>query len=77
MKYRVAVGHVLRVERTNQSKSLREVCQNKMSIAHLSDVERGRQEMSSEFLNLICDSLGIKVSEVMLRTADVLVRADS
>jgi transcriptional regulator with XRE-family HTH domain len=77
MRYRTALGHVLRTVRVEQDRTLRSVCGKHMSISHLSSVERGRQEISSEMLEQVCERLGVKVSMVVSQASQVLERAEA
>ncbi|XVU30196.1 helix-turn-helix domain-containing protein [Actinoplanes sp. CA-054009] len=67
MMLRTLIGQVLRRTRTAQGKTLREVCELAgVSIGHLSEVERGRKEPSSELLDAICRALGLTLFELLL-----------
>lgn len=70
---REAIGEVLREERHRQDRTLQEVAEEAfVSIAHLSELERGLKEGSSEVIESITRALGIEVSEVLERSADRL-----
>ncbi len=72
-KVRHAVGDVIRAERSAQGRTLREVATDAaVSLPYLSEVERGRKEISSDLLESVCDSLGVDVSDVLRRAADRL-----
>lgn len=43
-----------------------------MSLPYLSEVERGRKEVSSDLLESICDALELPLVEVLERAADRL-----
>ncbi|BBY21406.1 transcriptional regulator ClgR [Mycobacterium stomatepiae] len=63
---REVIGEVLRLARTTQGRTLREVSDTaRVSLGYLSEVERGRKEASSELLNAICDALDVPVSTVL------------
>lgn len=63
---REAVGQTLRLARTEQSRTLRDVASDaRVSLGYLSEVERGQKEASSELLNSICDALGLQLSTLM------------
>ena len=67
MNLGLAVGQALRNVRLEQNKSLRQVS-NKcfVSIAHLSDVERGNKTASHEVLETIANlGLGITTQELL------------
>jgi len=56
---RLAVGALLRRERRRQGLTLRQLAaSSSVSLAFLSEVERGRKEPSSEVLAAICRALG-------------------
>jgi transcriptional regulator with XRE-family HTH domain len=63
---REVIGEVLRLARTSQGRTLREVSDTaRVSLGYLSEVERGRKEASSELLNAICDALDVPLSTVL------------
>lgn len=63
---REVIGEVLRLARTTQGRTLREVSDAaRVSLGYLSEVERGRKEASSELLHAICDALDVPVSAVL------------
>ena len=63
---REAVGSSLRAARAEQSRTLRDVAREaRVSLAYLSEVERGQKEASSELLNSICEALGLQLSALM------------
>jgi transcriptional regulator with XRE-family HTH domain len=43
-----------------------------MALGYLSEVERGQKDVSSELFNTIARGLGLPISELTKRTADVL-----
>lgn len=43
-----------------------------MSSGYLSELERGRKEVSSEVLRSICDALGVNLAVVLRRAAYVM-----
>jgi transcriptional regulator with XRE-family HTH domain len=64
---REVIGEVLRLARTSQGRTLREVSDTaRVSLGYLSEVERGRKEASSELLNAICDALDVPLSAVLV-----------
>lgn len=66
MMLRELIGRVLRRTRLAQRRTLREVADAVgMSIGHLSEVERGRKEPSSEMLAAICRALGLTIDELL------------
>jgi transcriptional regulator with XRE-family HTH domain len=64
MLYREALGEVLRELRTDKRKNLVDVSKY-VSIAHLSEIERGHNEVSSEVLESIADGLGVTVYDIV------------
>ena len=63
---REAVGQTLRLARTEQSRTLRDVASDaRVSLGYLSEVERGQKEAASELLNAICEALGLTLSSVI------------
>jgi transcriptional regulator with XRE-family HTH domain len=63
---REVIGDVLRLARTSQGRTLREVSDvARVSLGYLSEVERGRKEASSELLHAICDALDVPLSSVL------------
>ena len=70
MKFYEALGEVIREEREKQGYTLREIClSNFISIGHLSDVERGRKECSSIFMEKVATGLGIPLYELIIEAA--------
>ena len=77
MRLRVASGHVARRIRQNKNLSLRDVSQTAgISIAHLSEFERGIKEMSSELFLDLCKALEVRQSEFMLEACRVLAKGE-
>jgi transcriptional regulator with XRE-family HTH domain len=64
MLYRQALGSVLRELRTEKGKTLADLSPY-LSIAHLSELERGKNEVSSEVLETIASGLGTSVGEIV------------
>lgn len=63
---RELVGEVLRRRRRAQRRTLAEVAARAgMSMQHLSDVERGRKDPSSEIVAAICGALGLSLGQLM------------
>ena len=64
--WRHVIGEVLRLERRQQGRTLRDVCDEaQVSMAYLSEIERGRKEASSELLACICDALDLELAELL------------
>ena len=63
---RQLVGAILRGQRERQGRTLRDVAQDaRVSIAYLSEVERGRKEASSEVLAAVCRALGLRLVDLI------------
>ena len=72
-KLRDVVGDVLRDERVDQGRTLADVAEDAaVSLPYLSEVERGRKEVSSDLLESICDALELPLADVLERAADRL-----
>lgn len=72
-RLRDVIGDVLRDERIEQQRSLADVATAAaVSLPYLSEVERGRKEVSSDVLAAITGALGIELVEVLERSADRL-----
>ncbi len=70
---REVLGDVLREERVDQGRTLREVAEEAhVSIAHLSELERGLKEGSSEVFESITRSLDVDVADLLERAAERL-----
>jgi DNA-binding Xre family transcriptional regulator len=70
---RPLIGSVLRNERLEQERTLADVARTAaVSLAYLSEVERGRKEISSDLLDAVCDALEIPLVEVLERCVDRL-----
>lgn len=71
MRTRHAIGQVIRTRRTELQLTLREVHPN-ISYAYLSEVERGKKDVSADLLDVLTDSLGFTRAEFMLAVANIL-----
>ena len=70
---RSALGSVLRTRREATRRTLSEIATEAgLSPAHLSEVERGRKEMSTERLLAVAHALGIRPAEVYADLARLL-----
>jgi DNA-binding Xre family transcriptional regulator len=70
---RSSLGEVLRRHRLHQRRTLADVARAaRISMAYLSEVERGRKEASSEVLAAICDALRIELSDVVTEAGRIL-----
>lgn len=69
---RELLGAVLREERRRQGRTLAQLAAaSGVSMQHLSDVERGRKDPSSEVLAAITGALGVSVFEIGDRIAAI------
>jgi DNA-binding Xre family transcriptional regulator len=63
---RTMLGDVLRRTRLEQDRTLADVARAAtVSMPYLSEVERGRKEVSSEILAAICDALRIDLADLL------------
>ena len=64
--FREHLGEVLRVQRSAQQRTLRDVAAAaNVSLGYLSEVERGQKEASSELIHSICVALGLPLWQLM------------
>ena len=67
---REALGAALRAFRADQGITLRELAETaRVSPGYLSELERGRKEVSSELLASVCHALGTFVADVLIEAA--------
>lgn len=72
-RLRSVIGEVLRDERVRQERVLAEVAaEAAVSLPYLSEVERGRKEISSDLLTSVTDALDLSLVEVLERCAERL-----
>lgn len=71
MRTRHAIGHALKMRRLQLELTLREVNPN-ISYAYLSEVERGKKDVSADLLDVLTHSLGFTRAEFMVEVARVL-----
>ena len=70
---RDVLGDVLRDERLEQGRTLADVADDAaVSLPYLSEIERGRKEVSSDLLDAVIRSLDLDLAEVLERAADRL-----
>lgn len=68
MRYRTALGDVLREERLARNLNLRQVSEiGCIALGYLSEVERGHKEISSELLEGVAFGLGIAPHELIIK----------
>lgn len=66
MLYRHALGDTIRDLRIEQGKTLRYVAERvPMGLGYLSEIERGRKEISSEILNDLATALRIDLADLI------------
>ncbi len=71
------VGSILRRRREEQGRTLRDVAESaRVSVAYLSEVERGRKEVSSEVLVAVCRALGLRLVDLVGAAHAELAQAD-
>ncbi|GAA0646089.1 hypothetical protein GCM10009535_24620 [Streptomyces thermocarboxydovorans] len=76
--WRDLVGEVLRRERQEQERTLKDVADAaRISMPYLSEVERGRKEASSEVLAAAAQALGLSLGDLLARAQGELVRITS
>jgi len=69
-RLRDLVGEVLRDERHRQGRTLVDVAEDAaVSVQYLSEIERGRKDVSSDLLHAMHEALGIDLDEVLERAA--------
>lgn len=72
-RLRDVIGDVLRDERLRQQRTLADVAgQAAVSLPYLSEVERGRKEVSSDLLDAIGAALDLPLVEILERSAERL-----
>lgn len=70
---REALGSTLRSFREDSHRTLRDLAlAASVSPGYLSELERGRKEVSSELLASICHALGVNVATVILEAAEMM-----
>ncbi|WP_047262235.1 helix-turn-helix domain-containing protein [Corynebacterium mustelae] len=70
---RQALGSALRAFRADKGITLRELAEaSRVSPGYLSELERGRKEVSSELLASVCHALGTTVSDVLIEAAGTM-----
>lgn len=73
MLVRVALGHSVRTMRAKAGLSMRALGQRaNVSIAHLSDVERGNSEVSSEILDAIAKASNTTTENIVAFALDTM-----
>ncbi|CAL9653559.1 helix-turn-helix domain-containing protein [Streptomyces sp. enrichment culture] len=73
--WRDLVGEVLRRERREQERTLKDVAgAARISLPYLSEIERGRKEASSEVLAAAAQALGLSLGDLLARAHGELSR---
>ena len=73
---REAIGGTLRRARLARRRTLRDVSRAaRVSLGYLSEVERGRKELSSELLAAICEALDVALPDILTEAAETMARA--
>jgi transcriptional regulator with XRE-family HTH domain len=77
MKFSEALGEVIREQRLAKKLTLRDVASNGfVSMGHLSDVENGRKEGSSSFIDGVANGLGVDASELIIQAGFRMARVE-
>lgn len=70
-RLREIIGQVLRDERHDQGRTLADIAEHAaVSLPYLSEVERGRKEVSSDLLAAISVALELSLPEILERSAE-------
>jgi transcriptional regulator with XRE-family HTH domain len=70
-------GDALRRERAAQGRTLQDVAEDaRISLAYLSEIERGRKEASSEVLLAVCRALGLRLVDLLAESTATLATAE-
>ena len=70
---REALGATMKEFRSQSGFTLRELAKMaNISPGYLSELERGRKEVSSELLASVCHAMGVSVASVILEAADMM-----
>lgn len=78
MKLRTAYGHIVRIIRQQNNITLRDLAKNAgISPAHLSEFERGKNEISSELFECLCVALKTNQSAIVLEAYRLLARQEA
>nr|WP_055122015.1 helix-turn-helix transcriptional regulator [Corynebacterium oculi] len=74
---REALGDALRAFRAERRITLRELAESaRVSPGYISELERGRKEVSSELLASVCHALGVTVADVLIEAAGSMALGD-
>jgi len=73
IELRRLLGDVLRRQRVQQGRTLRQVSgAARVSLGYISEIERGQKEASSEMLAALCGALEVPLSRVLREVSDQL-----
>ncbi len=76
--FRRLLGDVLRRQRLEQGRTLRQLCgEARVSLGYMSEIERGQKEASSELLASICAALDVPLSEILSEVSDAVALAEA
>lgn len=68
LRWKDVLGDVLRDERLRQGRTLADVADEAaVSLPYLSEIERGRKDVSSDVLHAVHDALGLELTDVLER----------
>ncbi|MCU1549957.1 MAG: family transcriptional regulator [Glaciihabitans sp.] len=77
MLLRYAIGHVVRRVRRERAKTLQQLSgEARVSLPYISEIERGRKEVSSEILATLCAALDVPM-DVFLREVSMVLARDA
>jgi transcriptional regulator with XRE-family HTH domain len=78
MLIKEAVGHSIKMIRKDKELTLRDVSAlSFISIGHLSEIEHGKKEASSQFLGSIARSLGVTTAYLLKYAAELLEKGNN
>jgi transcriptional regulator with XRE-family HTH domain len=78
MLIREAIGQVIRMNREEECLTLRGLSQRSgVSIAHISDIERGFKDCSSEVLEGLCISMRLSLEELLIEATQIVRMKES
>jgi transcriptional regulator with XRE-family HTH domain len=67
MLYKDALGEVIRQTRKNRNLTMRDISDaGYISLGYLSEVERGRKEIASAFLDIVAQALGVNAYDLVI-----------
>ena len=73
MLLREAMGMSLRAYRADKAMTLRDLAEHaRVSPGYLSELDRGRKEVSSELLASVCHALDASVADVLIEAASIM-----